>query len=50
MKIRRKRIHDYSQDGYLQWSDPRITSDVYGSYTGVPLDPEETPVQDADDL
>lgn len=25
-------------------------ADVYGSYTGRPLDPKEKPVQDADDL
>ena len=28
----------------------RIEVDPFGSYTGVPDDPEETPVQDADDL
>ena len=28
----------------------RVNSDVLGSYTGVPWDEEETPVQDADDL
>lgn len=27
-----------------------IKSDVQGSYTGVPADPYEKPVQDADDL
>ena len=30
-------------------SDPKIISDVNGSYTGVPLNGKE-PVQDADDL
>ena len=30
-------------------SDPKILSDVNGSYTGVPLDGTQ-PVQDADDL
>ena len=30
-------------------SDPKIISDVNGSYTGVPLDGTQ-PVQDADDL
>lgn len=29
--------------------DPTVT-DPLGSYTGVPKDPYETPVQDADDL
>jgi len=27
-----------------------IPTDILGSYTGVPLDPLEVPVQDADDL
>ena len=27
-----------------------IKSDVQGSYTGVPTDPYERPIQDADDL
>lgn|GEM_PF-575021 len=34
--------------GYEQ--DEGILSDVEGSYTGVPLDSGERPVQDADDL
>ena len=28
----------------------KIVTDPFGSYTGRPLDPEEKPVQDADDL
>lgn len=28
----------------------KIYTDPLGSYTGRPLDPEETPTQDADDL
>ena len=31
-------------------SKKTIKSDVQGSYTGVPADPYEKPVQDADDL
>ena len=32
-------------------TDMRSTeTDPYGSYTGVPADPKEKPVQDADDL
>lgn len=27
-----------------------IVTDPFGSYTGVPTDPDERPVQDADDL
>ena len=30
--------------------DKNIKSDVQGSYTGVPADPYEKPIQDADDL
>ena len=30
--------------------DKNIKSDVQGSYTGVPDEPDERPVQDADDL
>ena len=28
----------------------KIQTDPFGSYTGRPLDPEEKPIQDADDL
>ncbi len=34
--------------GYEQ--DENILSDVEGSYTGIPIEGEEKPVQDADDL
>ena len=30
--------------------EEKIVSDPFGSYTGRPLDPDERPVQDADDL
>lgn len=30
--------------------DPKIKSDVQGSYTGKPENPNEKPIQDADDL
>lgn len=30
--------------------DPHIQTDPFGSYTGQPVDQNETPVQDADDL
>ena len=30
--------------------EPPIRTDPLGSYTGRPADPEEKPVQDADDL
>ena len=32
------------------FSDPKIKSDVQGSYTGKPEKPGEKPIQDADDL
>ena len=28
----------------------RIQTDPFGSYTGRPVDPDEKPIQDADDL
>jgi len=35
----------------LLWQDDRVSAyDPLGSYTGSPADPEEHPVQDADDL
>lgn len=30
--------------------DPEITTDPLGSWTGVPMDPLDEPIQDADDL
>ena len=30
--------------------DPKIKTDPQGSYTGKPADPNDEPVQDADDL
>ncbi len=35
-------------DGFLDKA--MMITDPFGSYTGVPLDQDETPVQDADDL
>ena len=32
------------------FTDPRIQTDPFGSYTGQPVDSKDTPVQDADDL
>ena len=31
-------------------TEPVIQTDPFGSYTGLPLNPLEKPVQDADDL
>ena len=36
--------------GLLRWDNLGIPSDVFGSYTGVPMDKFEEPIQDADDL
>ena len=33
-----------------QKENDKISADPFGSYTGCPLDPNEQPVQDADDL
>lgn len=30
--------------------DPKIETDPLGSYTGLPTDPNDRPIQDADDL
>ena len=30
--------------------DPKISTDPMGSYTGLPDDPNDRPIQDADDL
>lgn len=40
------------KEAKLKRDDPfhHPMTDPQGSYTGVPLDPEEKPVQDADDL
>ena len=32
------------------FDDPKISTDPMGSYTGVPMDSDDRPVQDADDL
>ena len=37
----------YSTENQIR---PLILTDPFGSYTGIPDDPEEKPVQDADDL
>lgn len=35
---------------YEKKNEEVITTDPFGSYTGRPKDPCETPIQDADDL
>lgn len=47
MKNARTRV-DFSMKSYE--SENRIDTDPFGSYTGVPDDPYDKPVQDADDL
>lgn len=42
-------LTDFTKDGLLRWMDTAISSDVFGSYTGLTED-GETPIQDADDL
>ena len=43
-------ILDYDPDGLQVPNFAPIISDVSGSYSGRPVDPYETPLQDADDL
>jgi hypothetical protein len=40
----------FTTDSLMGLQPQRIDVDPLGSYTGVPADPDETPVQDADDL
>ena len=50
--MKRKKISPklFTTDSLMGLQPQRIDVDPLGSYTGVPADPEETPVQDADDL
>ena len=48
---RRRKIPIFFTSGSLMEAQPdRIVADPNGSYTGVAENPEETPIQDADDL
>lgn len=48
---RKRKIPIFFTSGSLMESQPeQIVTDPMGSYTGIPENPEETPVQDADDL
>ncbi len=50
-KAKRERIMKKARSVIkVRTDDGRIKSDVNGSYTGVPFDRNEKPVQDADDL
>lgn len=40
----------FPNDLFWKHAYPEFMSDPLGSYTGVPDDPNEQPVQDADDL
>ena len=42
--------HDKMSEELRRAAQRRSETDVLGSYTGVPWDEGETPVQDADDL
>lgn len=48
MKRKVKKL--FSSDSLMGLEPQRIDVDPFGSYTGVPDDRTETPVQDADDL
>ena len=47
---RKKKHRGKAVDKILQESQEKNPTDVLGSWTGVPWNPEEAPVQDADDL
>ena len=48
---RKRNIPIFFTSGSLMETQPeQIVADPFGSYTGVPEDPKEKPVQDADDL
>ena len=46
----KKKHRGKAVDKILQESQEKNPTDVLGSWTGVPWNPEEAPVQDADDL
>lgn len=50
MKRKWKKPILFTPDSLMGLEPQRIETDPFGSYTGVPVDPEETPIQDADDL
>ena len=39
-----------TKNQFGDFADPKIQTDPFGSYTGVPMQRMEQPVQDADDL
>lgn len=45
MKHKKNKVHSQEINGFQS-----VKTDPQGSYTGVPAVPDETPVQDADDL
>lgn len=45
--MRNQKKENLSLDGKLMQD---IVTDPFGMYTGIPDDPEERPIQDADDL
>jgi hypothetical protein len=50
MKREQKSKKLFSSDSLMGLQPQRIDVDPFGSYTGVAQQPDETPVQDADDL
>ena len=51
VQIMEKKPQTWQRRGVFALVSKRLPSDVLGSYTGIPEDPEdEQPVQDADDL
>ncbi len=50
MKEKKNRIKRFPAGSLLKTTQEGITTDPLGSYTGVPTELYDTPVQDADDL
>ena len=45
-----KQPKKWPRPGVMNLMEKKLDTDVLGSYTGTPLDEEDEPVQDADDL
>lgn len=48
--LEKRSVPALKPDELLGLKEMAVMSDVMGSYTGRPLDAEEKPIQDADDL
>ena len=46
----KRRRKSYTDNDLIMHSEGRIDTDPQGSWTGTPSDPNDAPIQDADDL